>query len=140
MGKSEGETVLSERFFLADASFLVGLEGDKTLLLQVKSALEHPVWALSLGRKSFVPSVPILGKGPFEGTLQEVLAQQPLPLHGKINCPKTLRAVMEVPFGEGEPRADQPVSFALGNREFAVRHVKMEFWPLPGSEKEALCF
>jgi len=131
-------TVLSERFYLADASFLVGLEGEVPLLMQIKTALVNPVWALSLGRKSFVPSVPIWGKGPFEGSLQEVLISQPLVQRRGEKPPETLRAVMECPDGKGEPRADQPVSFALGNREFVVRHVKTEFWPLP--EKETPCF
>src|SRR6516162_7242352 len=57
--KTPQETVLSERFYLADANFLVGLEGDRPFLKGLDTAVRTPVWVLSLGRKAFVPSLPI---------------------------------------------------------------------------------
>lgn len=51
-------TVVSQRYYLADAIFLVVLEGDRALLGQIHTALRTPYWPLSLGRKSFVPSMP----------------------------------------------------------------------------------
>ncbi len=51
--------VESERYYLADADFLVGLEGDRALLERLDAALRRPVWPLFLGRKAFVPSLPV---------------------------------------------------------------------------------
>ncbi|WP_040761712.1 type I-E CRISPR-associated protein Cas5/CasD [Spirosoma panaciterrae] len=54
------ETVLSERYYLADAYFLVGLESDdETLLRALDEALNQPHWPLRLGRKAFLPSLPL---------------------------------------------------------------------------------
>ena len=56
-------TILSPRFFLEDAAFLVALEaGTQThpeLLPRCADALQRPVWPLFLGRKACVPTRPI---------------------------------------------------------------------------------
>lgn len=53
-------TVLSERYYLSDAYFLVGFESEDLLLLQaLDNALADPHWPLSLGRKAFVPTWPV---------------------------------------------------------------------------------
>ncbi len=46
--------------YLHDASFLAVLSGDETLLTECAAALQNPVWALYLGRRSCPPSVPVL--------------------------------------------------------------------------------
>ncbi len=51
--------VLSNRYYLADAEFLVGLEGGPNLLQELDRALKRPRWQLSLGRKAFPPGVPV---------------------------------------------------------------------------------
>jgi CRISPR system Cascade subunit CasD len=56
---SKGDTVLSDRYYMADADYLVGLEGDRSLLETLDAALESPCWQLYFGRKSFVPSCPV---------------------------------------------------------------------------------
>lgn len=54
------QTVLSERYYLSDAYFLVGLESDDEAFLQaLDRALTNPHWPLCLGRKAFFPSYPI---------------------------------------------------------------------------------
>ena len=53
--------ITSTRYYLSDAAFLVGLEGeddDWALLKQVHSALNDPRWMLFLGRKSCPPAAP----------------------------------------------------------------------------------
>lgn len=55
-------TILSPRFYLEDASFLVALEGVEAgsdLLPRCASALQRPAWTLFLGRKACVPTRPI---------------------------------------------------------------------------------
>ena len=45
--------VISNRYYLADARFLIGLEGNNNLLERIHQALKSPKWLLFLGRKSF---------------------------------------------------------------------------------------
>ncbi|MBW4696085.1 MAG: type I-E CRISPR-associated protein Cas5/CasD [Lyngbya sp. HA4199-MV5] len=57
---SKGDTVISQRYYVADADYLVGLEGsDRAFLESLDAALQSPTWQLYFGRKSFVPSCPI---------------------------------------------------------------------------------
>jgi CRISPR system Cascade subunit CasD len=131
-GKTTQDTVLSERFYLADADFLVGLEGERTFLDELATSLRSPVWQLYLGRKSFVPSLPIC-ENVHDGDLLEVMQRHPWRKRWAREQPpaKSLRCVVEVKYGEGEPRQDVPLSFVSRDRRFAVRHVRTEFQPVP---------
>ncbi|MCX5643239.1 MAG: type I-E CRISPR-associated protein Cas5/CasD [Phycisphaerae bacterium] len=53
-------TVIKRLEYLADASFLVALQGDAILIGTVAEALRSPKWQLYLGRKSCPPSIPVL--------------------------------------------------------------------------------
>jgi CRISPR system Cascade subunit CasD len=53
--KSAKSSWISKRYYLADASFIVGLEGEKELLEKVSFALTHPYFPLYLGRRSCPP-------------------------------------------------------------------------------------
>jgi len=115
------ETVVSQRFYLADADFLVGLEGAPGWVGELDGALRRPVWPLYLGRKAYVPGEPV-PVGVVTGSLEQVLGHHPWqPRHPGEKCRERLRLVLEVPFGTGEPRQDVPLSFA--ERRFTVRHV-----------------
>jgi CRISPR system Cascade subunit CasD len=130
--KTPQETVLSERFYLADADFLVGLEGNGAFLNELAAALAAPVWQLCLGRKAFVPVVPVC-EGVQDGNLLDVLKARPWQKRTRYDEPdgKTLRYVVEVDSLTGEPRQDVPVSFVSRDRKFAVRHVDTRFFPVP---------
>lgn len=52
-------TVVTRRTYLADARFLVLLQGDSGLLERVQEGLRNPVWGLWLGRKSCPPAMPV---------------------------------------------------------------------------------
>lgn len=122
-GKADlGRTVVSPRFYLSDAVFLVGLEGERSLLEHIHAALKRPYWPLALGRKSFVPSAPVhLPDAVVSAPLEQALAQWSLLTEAKTPSP-ALRAVLEDP-DEGAVRLDQPVApFAL--RRFGPRFVK----------------
>lgn len=132
-GKIKG-TELSNRYYLADAAFLVGLESaDLPLLEKIQAALQSPVWALFLGRKAFVPSEPVnLPDGLQAGkTLEDALKRYPL-----LRPPQKdkLRVVLENPNG-AIVRTDQPLSFS--QRTFAPRRVSVDFYPAPKSNQEA---
>lgn len=135
-GSSCQDTVLSNRYYLADADFLVGLEGDRGLLEKIDAALRQPVWPLYLGRKSFVPGVPVAlperATAIQEGKRLSVLQSYPWQARNLRDKPKNpLRFVNEVPYGQGEPRQDVPLSFAL--RQFTIRHIENSFFELPTS-------
>jgi CRISPR system Cascade subunit CasD len=127
-GKATQDTVLSERFYLADADFLVGLQslqGERAFLDGLAAALRAPVWQLCLGRKAFVPSLPVC-EGVHDGGLVDVIRQYPWRKSHRREKPpaKPLRCVVEVKYGDGEPRQDVPLSFVSRDRRFGVRHVK----------------
>lgn len=127
-GSSQAQ--ISNRHYLADAAFLVGLEGVIDVLNGLHTALLKPVWPLFLGRKSYVPSLPpYLPDGICMGaTLRDSILKYPLSL-GKKNQGK-IRLVLESATATHESRMDTPVSFALGRREFRERFVKTELIPV----------
>jgi CRISPR system Cascade subunit CasD len=134
LSRGRQETVLSERFYLADADFLVGLEGDRALLEPLDAALRRPVWPLFLGRKAFVPSLPV-SEGVSDGELVPVMSNHGWRKQYRGEQPpgEPLRGVVEVFYGTGEPRPDVPLSFVSRDRRFGVRHVRVDpaLFPVP---------
>ncbi len=60
-------TEISQRDYLADASFLVALRGDAALIDELARALQRPAWVIFLGRKSCPPSRPVFaGVGDYD--------------------------------------------------------------------------
>jgi CRISPR system Cascade subunit CasD len=139
----ENETILSWRYYLSDACFVVALEGDDTAFLQrLNTALKAPHWQLSLGRKAFLPSLPIQCKDELhDGTLVEALGDFDFcQWHGddegirqKAIPPEKIRIVYEDATGS-EMRHDQPVSLALGARRFLPRYIHTTFISFPKGE------
>lgn len=123
-GELNKEPVVSPRFYLADAAFLVGLEGSRTLLDTLQNALKQPVWPLSLGRKSMPPGKPVwLADGVRDTDLLTTLEQadyltEPLQPHDT----QPLRLMLEHPT-EGAVRLDQPVA-PFAQRRFGPRFVQ----------------
>ncbi len=130
------DTEPSTRHYLADAWFTVGLEGDRALLETLDRALAAPRWPLALGRKAFVPGLPVrvlLENGQpalFDTALLATLAA--FQDHPRVNAPPTpekgWRVVLDAASqDEGlrdvvrRPQPDHPVSFAP--RRFAPRNV-----------------
>ncbi len=132
-------TVVSNRYYLADADFLVGLESDdRALLDRLDAALRSPVWPLYLGRKSFVPGEPVpwpADAAPIrDAGLMDVVRSEPWRPRGRqVRPPDRLRYALEVGYGQGEPRQDQPEPLSFATRHFAVRHVKIDYIPTPAS-------
>ncbi len=125
-GNPGDSTVISNRYYLADACFLVALDGDRDLIASLRASLDVPHWELFLGRRSFVPSAPILidGTESFEDARTAIRSFKWI---GRRDTrrPDSLRAVVECGAGEGETRMDVPISFE--RREFALRHVMTEW-------------
>jgi len=124
------DTELSQRYYLADALFLVGLQSETLDLLErIQAALHKPVWPLYLGRKAFIPGEPVwLEDGLKPGLkLEDALAPKNYAYLGGGPAPSRLRCVLEDPQGE-LVRTDQPISFL--NRQFAPRRVRTAFLEL----------
>jgi CRISPR system Cascade subunit CasD len=122
IGRTTG--ILSPRYFLADASFLVGLEGDAELLRAVDRAVESPRWQLYLGRKAFPPARQLrLPEGLQDEELSATLRSYPREGGGA-----RVRIVVDDPEGS-EVRNDVPLSFAA--RRYAVRRVTTIWTEVP---------
>lgn len=136
-GAIERKTVVvSSRYYLADARFLIGLEGqDVALLTQAHAALRDPNWQLYLGRKAFPPGEPVwLPDGlRSDDRLLEALATYPWLGSDTQRRPENVRVVLEDHAGP-EVRPDQPLSFA--ERRFGPRRVRTVFVPAPLAKEE----
>lgn len=117
-------TVVSPRYYLADAAFLVGLEGrDEALLASIHAALRAPNWSLALGRKSFAPGMPVwLADGFSPLALEQALASYPPLSSPQRGLQQPLRCLLEDE-QEGAIRLDQPVA-PFAERRFGPRFVK----------------
>lgn len=114
-------TVVSERYFLADAAFLVGLEGDRDVLAAIQRALIAPVWPLCLGRKSYVSTAPVaVEDGLSDNPLEVALSEQTCLI--TLEPPTGRRRMILEHTSEGSIRLDQPVA-PFSVRQFGPRFV-----------------
>lgn len=118
--------VVSHRFYLADAAFLIGLESpNQPLLKRLHEVLHNPVWPLALGRKSYVPSEPVwIENGIVDATLLDTLAQWPwiASPHKGEDQPDKLLVSLESGDGSGVLKMDQLLS-SFAERRFGPRFV-----------------
>lgn len=137
---SKAGGVVSERFYLADAAFLVVLSSaDLALLERAHAALRNPVWPLALGRKSYVPSEPVWVKdGIQNGSPSDILAGWPWlgTLRRRESRPSRLLVSAESEDGSGMLRMDQLVS-SFAERRFVARFIRSEWIPFPGEAGHA---
>lgn len=116
-GETRLRTVVSNRWYLAHAAFLAGLQGPPSVLTSIHQALQHPHWSLALGRKSCPPSVPPgSGKVVNLPLLEALVSHEPLAQHTD-----RYRLVLEDPLGSLS-RPDQPLG-PFSERRFGLRRV-----------------
>ncbi|MGQ9787375.1 MAG: type I-E CRISPR-associated protein Cas5/CasD, partial [Anaerolineae bacterium] len=89
------ESVVSERYYLADASFLVAVQATPEWIERLADAVRHPHWPIYLGRKSCVPSQPIFQGVGDHPTLEEALQAAPRCDLWPADEPVQVRAVVE---------------------------------------------
>jgi CRISPR system Cascade subunit CasD len=135
------ETAVTTRDYLADAVFLVGLDGpDRALLERVHAALHNPVWPLALGRKSYVPSESIwIEGGVVEAPLSEALSIWPWLSSPRRfeSVPEQLLVSLESQDGSGALRMDQPLS-SFADRRFGARYVRSDWVALVQESDDAI--
>lgn len=118
-------TVVSPRYYLSNAVFLVGLEGDSLLLSAIHKALFKPYWPLFLGRKSYIPSPPVyLSDGLMSEGLRRSLTIYPSLVEMSENHAR--RLIIESSDKKGTIRLDQPVAPFI-ERKFSARFVITDY-------------
>jgi len=109
---------ITHRQYLTDAGFGVILFGNADLLREIATALFDPRWGIWLGRKTCIPSAPILA-GVFV-TQEEALHS----LIGNLPIEALTRQEEVEKFADGKDSLpDQAMSFLSEKREFAPRRV-----------------
>ena len=133
-GTQSKDGVVSQRFYLADAAFLVGLVcEERSLLERIHAALRDPIWPLALGRKSHVPSESIwMADGLQDVPLRDVLARWPwiATLRKWEELPEKLLVSFESEDGSGVLKMDQLLS-SFAERRFGARFVRSEWISFP---------
>jgi CRISPR system Cascade subunit CasD len=116
----------SSRYYLSDAVFLAGLEGDKSFLAAAEKALRKPKWPLFLGRKAFAPSMPLY----LPNGLQEKSLLDALKIYPCLAAPRSDRLRAAIEDAEGAIlRNDVPLSFS--ERRFRSRLIRMDYFDAP---------
>lgn len=121
--RSVGNTIVTHRAYLQDASFLAAITladptGDIARLKEIAHALEAPVWTMYLGRKSCVPSVPLIARlTEAYGSLEEALTKEPLAKRA------TAPIVAEIDSADGSGYLRSDVRIASATRGFESRRV-----------------
>lgn len=146
------ETQIIHRDFLADAAFHVAVEGPDSLIKRIFTALHRPRYPLFLGRKSYLPSMPIVypGKESYIDTDQDALnflCGLPLATDLAISRDeliagdKTKKIRFVVPHTDSnvETRQDIPRNFDIYRRRYSTRYIKTEYRSVPVADpgKEA---
>ena len=125
---NELETLLTRRYYLCDASFLVGLQGEPELISDVRRALTDPRWPVYLGRRSCPPAVPVVADddakalGTFPDLISALASREwhprvkgdPQPANGELSCLIEWRAASDgdIAPDDAEVWHDVPLSFA----------------------------
>lgn len=121
---------LSTRYYLMDAVFLAGVEGDPTLLGALNDALRSPAFPLYLGRRS-CPTQGRLSLGVVDADLEAALRNQDwlaAPWYRReqskhVRLPLAVDALSEHD-GPVEQRPDVPISFSQQRRRYGWRAVQ----------------
>lgn len=128
--KSEKAAYVTQRYYLSDAVFLVGIEGDDKLLSIIEHAICFPEFPLFLGRRSCPPEGQIL-LGIRKGkSLMDALREEPWLVSEwakKREAPEVrLRIVTDAAEEDttGYFQRDLPVSFDQTHRRFGFRGVQ----------------
>lgn len=125
---------LTDRYYLSDAKFVAGVEGDESELERIQAALLRPVFPLYLGRRSCSPATRIAQEivpSPLSQALREAewiaadsFKKKILQRQSSYSC------LIERDLEEGEQATafvrDLPVSFDMNHRQYALRPVVRE--------------
>ena len=120
---------VTQRYYLSDAVFTVGLEGNDELLHIIEEALSNPVFPLYLGRRS-CPPVGRLSLGISDNVLEKALREIPwqasLVMQKRASysdVPSNLSLVLDTTDTRNLRRRDLPLSFSQSYRKHMYRYL-----------------
>ena len=125
-GSIDQDCVITYRQYLNDALFGIILSGDKILLQGIAKALADPVWGIWLGRKTCIPSAPIIAgtqmqpggvKGSQKEALSLLIGENPLEV---FDYQEEVGSFLE----GRDSIPDNAVSFAPDKRQFSPRRIR----------------
>jgi len=135
---------VTTRYYLADAVFLVGLEGEDDFLDELTVALQNPVFPLYLGRRSCPPAGRLV-LGLRKRNLYQALEEEPWQASEwfqKKNDAEKIRLTIVCDAQPNESdaflRRDLPVSFSQQHRRYGFRMVKDNAEAIPVRELQRL--
>jgi CRISPR system Cascade subunit CasD len=137
--KNSSASFVTTRYYLADAVFLVGIEGEESFLQKLAIALQNPVFPLYLGRRT-CPPVGRLVLGLREQALWQALESEPWQAsewyqkkqtrqieRGTDNKSAQIKLTIVGDAQSNEPgaflRRDIPISFDQRHRQYDFRMV-----------------
>lgn len=133
MARGTDSSYVTYRYYLSDAVFLAGFEGERERLEEIEAALSHPVFPLFLGRRSCPPTLPLC-LGIRDLSLIDALKAEPA-------CGENPRESMRITADADEnsvnaaAQRDIPLSFDPRRRAYGYRNV-VEYELLRPAETE----
>lgn len=120
----EKSAYVTNRYYLADAVFVVGIEGERDRLEEIAYALSHPAFPLFLGRRSCPPTLPLF-LGIRDAVLDDALKAEKLWVSKE---PRSVRYIFDAASGKrGAAVRDVPLSFDPKLRAYGYRGVTEKF-------------
>ncbi|WP_067823554.1 type I-E CRISPR-associated protein Cas5/CasD [Actinomadura kijaniata] len=132
-------THVTQRFYLQDAVFVAALTGPTALLTTLADAVRHPAFPLALGRRSCVPTQPILLEIRHH-SLREALTSVPWQAsevarqayHRTSAHPERINLSATIEDINGPDTAgDVPLSFDPRDRRFTTRRITHDWLTVP---------
>lgn len=128
---------VTHRYYLMDAIFLAGVEGNQTFLEEIEQALRYPAFPVCLGRRSCPPSGQ-LSLGIRDKNLRKALQEEPwLAAHkycryARKEPPAFLEIARDAALDENPTYSvrDVPITFSQKRRMYDFRNVVREQVPL----------
>jgi CRISPR system Cascade subunit CasD len=117
---------VTERYYLVDAVFLVGMEGDEAFLLTLETAVRAPLFPLYLGRRSCPPTGRVslgIRQKPLREALMEEIWQASRWYRKRAAPDLKLTLVCDAEHPGALRRRDLPISFAQTHRKYTLRSV-----------------
>lgn len=124
MVHGEKSSYVTYRHYLSDAVFLAGLEGDRSFLEELQTALQNPCFPLFLGRRSCPPTLPIV-VGIRDLPLKTALCEESSIAEKHENM---LRVQIETDAPDAGLIQDVPISFDPGSRRMYGYRKIQEFF------------
>lgn len=127
--KSAKSAYVTHRYYLADAVFLAGLEGEDNCLKMIGNALERPQYPLFLGRRSCPPEGKLLLGIRNDKSLLDALQEEPWLISAWLRSKEPADVYLRI-FADADVDSekafflrDMPCSFDQNHRKYSFRRV-----------------